>query len=151
MKPRFYMTYFNCHDTNSHYSHPEIRVFVEEIYANKYMDGREVLSIVWQSDGDRNFSLRQSYAPRITTPLCYERRYAKKLLSNLLDVEYPNLKALVKILHKNKVEKRRYMDVGKGDSIYAREAVPVKFSQFATLWYKAKESGKEISIGRGKR
>lgn len=150
MKPRYYMTYFNDHSNASHYSHPEIRVFVEEVYAGRYMDGREVLSITWQSDGCKNFSLRQAYAPRISVPFTYERHYAKKLVNDLIATDYPLLKDIMKVLHKHKVVKRRYMDVGNGDSTYAREAVPVKCSGFAEAWYKAKLAGKNLTVRRAK-
>lgn len=146
MKPRYYMTYFNGHSDASHYSHPEIRVFVEEVYAGRYMDGREVLSITWQSDGDKHFSLRQAYAPRIQVPFTYERHYAKKLTNDLLNADYPLLKDVMKILKKNKVEKRRYMDIGRGSANWAREAVPVRCSQFAEAWWKAKERGKNLTV-----
>lgn len=146
MQPRYYMTFFNNHSNQSYYSHPEIRVYVEEVYANCYMNGREILSITWQSDGDKNFSFRQAYAPRINVPFTYERQYAKKLVNGLLNVDYPSLKNVIKILHKHKVEKRRYMDIGKGDVMYAKEAVPVKCSQFAEAWWKAKEVGKNLTV-----
>ena len=154
-KFRMYMVYFNGQGEYNNYGHPEIRVMLEEYYNGHWISGNEVCSIVGQTNRDNNFSLYKSYAWEIRIPTgTYNRQIpmVKKLLTELLFGEtYYHPKNVLALLHRHKVEKRRFMDVGRGSENWNKEAAPVKVgAKFAQAWYEAKQSGKDLTVKRYK-
>lgn len=150
-KFRMYMIYFNGISESSNYGHPEIRVVLEELYNGHWVSGNEVCSIIGQTSRDNNFSLYKSYAWEIRIPTgTYNRQIpmVKKLLTELLfsSESFQHPKRILELLLKHSVEKRSFMDVGRGAEHWNKEAVPVKFSQYAEAWYKARENGKNLTV-----
>lgn len=143
MKTKLFYVYYNEVSSLSDYSHPEIRIFMEE---GKYCR-EEMISFVSQTNKSDGCELRKSYSLDMRIPLNYQHQNSVKLLAKITkDMQswqsYSKgsaMKHVVKMMRKLGIERRMWLPID--GNIYNLQPVPRKFKNCSDLYWQAKEKG----------